>query len=116
MAPLNHARAFDSSAFSHRASPTPLRSIPRADIQDQGGSLGEWGDELKDEAGFWRAPWQKAALDRRCRRTASPAKETDLSLSPEVRCRRRGPECRRNAPWHEAANPAYLRGCGASCP
>ena len=47
---------------------------------------------------------------------STSAMETDLSLSPGVRCRRRGPECRRNAQWHEAANPAYLRGCGASCP
>src|SRR6516225_7489242 len=42
--------------------------------------------------------------------------ETDLSSSPEARCRHRGPECRRNARWHGAASPAYLRVDGASCP
>src|SRR5882762_5939790 len=71
---------------------------------------------FRDEAGFWRARSQKSALDRRCRQTVSRGMETGLSSSPEVRCRHRGPECRRSARWHGAANPAYLPGYGASCP
>src|SRR5258705_9395738 len=42
--------------------------------------------------------------------------ETCLSSSPEVRCRHRGLEGRRNARWQGAASPEYLPVYGASCP